>query len=106
MTNRDPHMNTAATEPTLAEQIEWLEAHFEAQATIWKLRECDRYHSILSTLRALRDAKPALEAGANCIEAFMLRNNDVEVPTVDFRINGMNYAATLRALIAAIGEWK
>jgi len=55
-------------------------------------------------LAAVREAVPALNAGADCIEAFMLRNNDVEVPTVEFRHHGMNNAAALRKIVAEMGE--
>ncbi len=47
---------------------------------------------------AMRDAGDALEAGADCTEAFATRNNDVECPTPNFRVHGMRYAAQLRAL--------
>src|SRR5688572_6199662 len=50
---RDRSASMTPTAPTIAEQIEWLEAHFEAQDTIWRLRECDRYHAALKSLRSV-----------------------------------------------------
>jgi hypothetical protein len=88
MTNRDPHMNTAATAPTIAEQtlvsverlkelMLWLDRKYDRHGEEEDDEASDALAQFISLRTALRDAKPALEAGANCIEAFMLRNNDV-----------------------------